>query len=562
MSRGAAGDERDSDEDAAAAAAENALHSQRRRPYSSGRLPFLLRLLVPAAAALALVSVITDDAPLDHDLLLIAPARAEAGATIALRALLYAGLNKPEGPALVHGKTVAELRAPSGEVLSHTILSMGFGPSLEGELAVPKSARGKLMLIARTQAGDERVEVERALTIGAAEPAVLGPRALGPLQQLAHGPIHVRDGELAPSSMLVRVAGDACVPELPCELLVHVGEPAAIITALSTPSVTVEGPPHGARGAPPLSTSATSAIVALRVHTHGPEGHLELRASRPSAGLPLLAASAPVAATRAVRLPVALGAAAMQLERVVLAASDQPRARLLGDSTRGIADVFAGDRWSSSRTLSANQLAPLASKPLAPGLYRAQLRRDPFESDSAAVRSFYVRGERESDRDVLLALAKRVVARHSARPPEERDALAARLVRHDDDTLAIMAAADFEGASRYLLAALDEGIYRLPGPASSFPIARKRALEHRQDVRRLALVILALAAVSLVLMLVQRGLAASEQAATVLRASGIAQAGVRRERLRMTLRVLGSAFAVLLVFCAIALYLIVRGRAP
>jgi hypothetical protein len=176
------------------------------------------------------------------------------------------------------------------------------------------------------------------------------------------------------------------------------------------------------------------------------------------------------------------------------------------------------------------------------------------------VRSFYVRRQGESDRDVLLTLAKRVVARHSARPPEERDALATRLVRHGDDTVAIMAATDFDGASRYLLAALDEGIYRLPAAASSFPIARKRAIEHREDVRRLALVILALAAVSLVLMLVQRGLAASEQAATVLRASGTAHAGVRRERLRMTLRVLGSALAVLLVFCAIALYLIVRGR--
>jgi hypothetical protein len=556
MSRGAGDEQREADEDAAAAAAENALHSQRRRAFASasGRLPFVLRLLVPAAAALALVSVITDDTSLDHDLLLIAPARAEAGAAIALRALLYAGVNKPQGPALVHGKTVAELRSVSGQVLAQTTLRMGFGPSLEGELVVPDGARGKLMLIVRTQAGEERVEVERALIIGTPEPAVLGPRALGPLQQLAHGPVRARQvqGALAPSALLVRTAGGACVPELPCELLVHVGEPGAVVEASSSPSVTVEQ-------APPRV--ATSGVIALRVRTHGPEGTLELRASAPPIDPEHGGQGAAIiVATRAVRLPVAMGSAAMQLEHAVLAASELPRARLIGDSTRGIADVFAGEHWSRSMTLSGSALAPLASKPLAPGLYRAQLRRDPFESETAAVRSFYVRAPNESDRDVLYALAKRVVARHSARPPEERDALAVQLVRHGDDTAITLAATGFDPTSRYLLAALDEGIYHLPEPTSSYPLARKRALEHREDVRRLALVILALAALSLVLMLVQRGLLASEQAATVLRASGTAHAGVRRERLRMTVRVLGSALAVLLVFCAIALYLIARGR--
>jgi len=108
---------------------------------------------------------------------------------------------------------------------------------------------------------------------------------------------------------------------------------------------------------------------------------------------------------------------------------------------------------------------------------------------------------------------------------------------------------------------LDEGIDRLPSAATGYPIARRRALAHREDVRKLALVVLVLAAASLALLLVQRGLLASEQAAAVLRASGTGDAGVRREQLRMTLRVLGAAVAMLLIFCAIALYLIVRGRA-
>ena len=545
MSRGARDDDRESSEDAAAAAAENALHS-RGGPHGPGRLPIALRLLAPAAAALALVSVITEDTSLDHDLLLTAPPRAEPGDVIALRALFYAGLNKPQGPALMHGKTAVELRDGSSRTLARTQLRAGFGPSLEGELKVPSDARGELTLIARTAAGEEQVEVARALAIGAPEPAVLAPRALGALQQLAHGSLRRLDGEtdagglvetrllLPPDALTVRVAGGACAPEQPCELLVYIGEPAVVVEVSSTPSVTViSGPPR----------APASGVVALRVRTHGPEGNVDLRAG---------------ALGRAVRLPVALGADAMELPDVVLEPGGVPSAQLLGENMRGIADLFADARWASSQTVRGRVQLGAAR---GPGLYRAQLRRDPFESDSAAVRSFYVRAPGETDAAVLRALAARVIDRERTRGPDERDAVAAALARRDGDAAQTLAALSFDGASRYLLAALDEGIYRLPAPTSGYPLARKRALEHREDVRKLALLILVLAAASLVLMLVQRGLIASEQAASVLRASGTGDAGVRREQLRMTLRVVGSALAVLLVFCAIALYLIVRGRA-
>lgn len=542
MSRGASDEDRGSDEDAATAGAENALHSQGDGRGGPGPLQIVLRLLAPAAAALALVSVIVDDTTLDHDLVLIAPPRAEPGSAIPLRALLYAGLAKPQGPALVHGKTAVALRDASGRTLAQTTLRAGYGPSLEGELSVPGDARGQLTLRALTQAGDERVEVERKLVIGAPEPAVLAPRALGALQQLAIGAlVHKSADELPdatevadPSALTLRVAGGACAPELPCELIVHVGDPADVLRVASTPSVTVARAPEA---------GVTNGFALLRVQTHGPEGNLELRKSTTS---------------RAVRLPIAMGADAMELPHVVLEPSAIPSAALLGDNARGIADLFQGDRWLSSTTMHGSALLGRA---LAPGLYRAQLRRDPFESESAAVRSFYVRAPGETDRDVLRALAAQVTLRERTREPDARDALAAQLARKDGDAAATAAAAGFDGASRYLLAALDEGIYRLPTAASGYPIARKRALEHREDVRKLALVILVLAAASLVLMVVQRGLIASEQAASVLRASGTAHAGVRREQLRMTLRVVGSALAVVLVFCAIALYLIIRGRA-
>lgn len=514
-----------------------------------GRFQIVLRLLAPAAAALALVSVITNDTHLDADLVLIAPERAHKGDLIALRALVYSGLNRPQGPALIHALTRVELIRPGGTAIAATELRPGFGPSLEGQLRVPDDAEGKLTLAAHAWAGGQRIEVERAFAVGEPERAPRAARALGPLQQLAHGPIHTRDGALAPSDLSVRVAGGACVPERPCELFVHVGEPAARLEVVATPSVTVEQAP------PQL---ATSGVVALRIRTHGPEAQLQLRASGQraqdeAAGLE----AAVIEATRAVRLPVALGADAMQLERPVLEPSTLPKLSLLGGEGDAIADVFGEGRWLSSTTQHASVSSPLHIAALPAGLYRVQLRRDPFESDSAALRTIYVRAAGETDGNVLHELATRVVAAERALPIAQRDAFAAQLA----SGAIAPGELDFEATAGYLLAALDHGVDRLPTPTSGYPLARKRALAHREDVRMLALVVLALAAASLVLLLVQRGLLASEQAALLLRASGTGDADVRRERLRMTLRVLGAALSVLLVFCAIALYLIIRGRA-
>ena len=109
MSRGATDGDGDGTEAEALDPEENASRSQRRSSGRPGGFQIALRLLAPAAAALALVSVITDDTRLDDDLVLIAPERAQSGESIALRALVYAGLNKPEGPSLVHARTRVEL---------------------------------------------------------------------------------------------------------------------------------------------------------------------------------------------------------------------------------------------------------------------------------------------------------------------------------------------------------------------------------------------------------------------------------------------------------------------
>jgi len=429
--------DRDSDDDGAQHALteepENAARSHRSLggpPSGFGWLQIVMRLIAPAAAALALVSVITNDTRLDADLALVAPGRAEPGSEIPLRALIYSGLNKPEGPALIHAGTRVELKAGDHKTLAQTVLRPGHGPSLEGALRIPSHASGALTLRAYAWAANERVEVERPLIIGAPIAVARAPRALGPLQQLAHGPIRTRPGAIAPSALTVRVAGGACVPEEPCELFVHIGTPAAVIEIAATPSITVEQAP---------AREPSSGVVGLRIRTHGPEADLELRAiGERAADAATGAASAVIAASRAVRLPIALGADAMQLEHAVLSAPAVPKLAMLGSSASGIADVFADDRWRSSATQRAGVLAPLRIAALEPGLYRVQMRRDPFESESAAVRTLYVRRPGESDGAVLRELAQRVVAHERTLPPDQRDAQRRQcrqreLVRAHDD---------------------------------------------------------------------------------------------------------------------------------
>jgi hypothetical protein len=541
MSRGATDGDGDGTEAEALDPEENASRSQRRSSGRPGRLQIALRLIAPAAAALALVSVITDDTRLDDDIVLIAPARAHPGESIALRALVYAGLNKPQGPSLVHARTRVELKAPDSSVLASTELRPGHGPSHEGSLRLPSGKHAILTLVAKAWSGGEPVTVERPLALGGErEPAPLLPRALGPLQQLSLGALRERPDTFPPRALTIRVAGGACVPEEPCELLVY-ADPPATIEALATPSATVERGPR----------ATATALTAVRVTTHGPEADLSVRISGEVAfeNMP----PQPIAAARAVRLPVAMGADAMRLERAVLNAGESFEAALIGRDARAIVDVFGDAGWLHSVTQHG---AALASPALPPGLYRVQLRRDPFDSASAAVRSIYVRRKAETDLDALLALARRVLEREREQQADALDPLAERLVR-DSSAANVL---DFDTASRYLLAALDDGTYRLPPPVSGYPLARKRALAHREDVRTLALVVVALAALSLVLLLMQRGLLASEQAALLLRASGTEHKRVRKAQLRMTLRVAGSALSVALIFCAIALYLIIRGR--
>jgi hypothetical protein len=517
-------------------------HNPEKRHSWARHWPIVARFLAPAAAALALVSVLTPAAELDSDIALVAPRSVARGDRVPLRALIYVGLDAVEGPRLVHARTDVSLRGADGSDLAvGTRLRAGRGPSLEGSLDLAGLPAGKYTLAAHAQLPGGHVRVERPLEITEGQPreqAEAVPRALRPTQQLALGPIAKLHDAIAPDPLDLRVSGGACVPELPCELLVHVGEPEAALVALSSPSVTVE------RIDP---RSITSGVVTLQVRTHGPEAELELTAQRDFESFERV----PVA-KRSVRLPIALGADAMTTESVL---GPDFRFRLAGEAPHAIADVFVSGNWRYTRT--DRSFADIPWRPRGE-LIRVQLHRDPFGSGGAAVRTFYRRLPSDRSSDVLSAIARKVLDSGVPTPPRLGIQRLAGML--DGQPLPQIEASELDRRARYLFALLDTDVYALPEATHGYPLAQARAAAHRADVRRLALVVLALAAVSLALLLVQRGLRGSVEAERVLRASGMSSETRSRARLSRTLRIAGAAVSVLLAFLAIALYLIARGQ--
>jgi hypothetical protein len=491
-------------------------------------------IVLPAGAAIAVLAVATDSSrQIDIELHLIAPDQARPGEALPIRALLFRGLRRPEGAELARGDVEIALRARDRRVIARTRLSPSFAQSLEGALRLPASFRGSARIEARAQSNGETAYAERWLWIDPGAPGLAWhARDLAPLQSFAAAPVRVEAGQIAPAALDARVAQGACVPEQTCELLVHVGEPAAALRALASASAVPDA--HSAQPSP-----ATSGVVRVRVTTHGPEAQMTLRAER----------AGDLVATRALRLPVALGMAALRAPPRVLDAPARPRIGLASDERGCIADAFLEQRWLHSAALRACRDESLPFE-LAPGLWRLQLRRDPFASESASAFAVYVRGAGEDGASVL----RRIAAAALQRDPH--DALA-QAVAKDPSAFG----AELEPTAAYLLAVLDAGVIALPPPVSSYPRAVARALLERERLRALSVLVLAACAVALGLLVLQRGLRAAAEASRVMEAAGEEPRRLERQRARMALHVLATVTSLLLAFVAIAVYMIVRGRA-
>jgi hypothetical protein len=495
---------------------------------------FSVRFGLPAAAALALLSIVTapGDDP-DRELHVIAPEAADPGDSLPVRAHLYTGLRRPEGPRLSAVTGRARLRTAGGRVLADAPLAAGHGPSMETLLRIPEATAAPLQVEVEVQTEGGPLVVGRPLRVGVSGAAdAPTPRALRLPARFSAGPVRAVGDAPPPDSLTLRVAGGACVPEAPCTLLLHVGEPAASVRVRSNAAVTPL--PASARPSAP-----TAGVVALGVRIRGPEASLDLVAERE--GQPV--------ATRSFRLPVALGSRALSLpEGPLFDPPAGPRLKLLGAEGSCIVDVWRAGRWLRSLSLDdcggGGQLQP----GLPAGIWRLQVRRDPFGSGSAAVATLWVRDPtRSPDADLL-----RLAAAARRRAPDDR--LAAALLARPS-----RAGPERALAVRYLLAILDAGLWPLPAAVSSRPVALARLAAHRADVRRMALVVIVLSGLALSGWLASRGLAASAEAGRILAAAGESARDQGRNRLRMRLRVASAVLSLLLAFGAIALYVFARG---
>lgn len=505
-----------------------------------------LRVGAPALAALALVIVaFGESADIDHDLQLVLPQQAAPGETIPLRALLYEGLRSIEGPRLSPRDIDVELLTKGGARLSSSRLRRaraGTG-DVEGMLKAPQDAQGPLRVRARARIGRNELLVVAPLQLTAAAEGVAAEgRALRELQQFAEGGVQrMPFAPPPPAPLRSRIQGGACVPEQPCTIFVHVGEPAATLEVEPTPSVS----PARAQAAPAVETSG---IVELQVVTHGPEAEMWLRATR----------AGRTAGRRVVRLAIAQSSASFAVQPAVFETSKTPLMSLAGEAEGCIVDAFSMTARRTYRWLATGSLADCSQPQAVPsfglgsGIHRLQARRDPFSADSAAVRVVYGRAPGEPPSAALVALAT------AAQKIDPSDAFVAHVLAHAD---AIDAPA-FPASFGYLAAVLEDGIVPRPRAATGYAEARAQLSETQARLRWLALLALALGAVGLALAVGQRGLEASARASQILVQAGEDERTAKRAELRAVLATLASVLGLLLVFAVIALYVIARGSFP
>jgi hypothetical protein len=503
------------------------------RPRASGfRLKLALRAI---SLVLALASLIVlwsgERVRVRHDLQIVVDPSARPSATLAVRALVFRDVEAPEGPTLAKTDVQVRMLDSEGRELSRSVLRPTILDTMEGQIRLPDAGERTITLEARAQLDDDpELVCRRVVSITAHPPPLtLQGRTAGPLQQLALGNV-VRSGlTLAPSPLLPRVLGGACVPEQRCQVLVWVGEPAAAVTLRPDPAITLLGEP--------VPSGPTSGLVELSLRVHGLEANVVLEARRGSE----------LVAQRSLRLPIALGEVALSLERSLVDRTSDPGLSLALPPGRehAIVDTYSEGQLTASRTLADVAAdAPLQNvlAPLPEGLVRIQARVDRFSSESAGARVLYVRRAGESDRAALEAVLT------AARPHARGEATEA-WVRE----LPPWAFADLQRFTAYALAPLETLRAPVPSAVSGRP-AQVARVDHARNLARFGVAgCLVLAALIVGVSLMQRGLTAAHQASAIMaEAQDLPERPAHADR-GERLRVITLALLVMLAFLTGAL---------
>jgi hypothetical protein len=278
-------------------------------------------------------------------------------------------------------------------------------------------------------------------------------------------------------------------------------------------------------------------VVEFAVTTHGPEAELWLTALR--AGQPV--------ARRAVRLPVALAALSAQADPEVITDAAQLRVRGLAADGGCIVDAFQGGRWRATGSFAICDHDNALPFKLGSGVWRLQLRRDPFSADTAGVADVYVRDASESDDAVAAALAGAAVARGLGDDP-----LVRRCTQLPDRCTA-------PATLSYMMGVLEAGLWPLPPVVTGYADAVARTRERQAYMRTLALLALALGGASLALSIGRTGVTAGLRASQLLADVAENPRQLRRARLRSFALVAASVGSLVLVFVVLALYVLARG---
>jgi hypothetical protein len=399
---------------------------------------------------------------------------------------------------------------------------------LEANLALPALRAGDwIQLHARANDDTPPLEVFAHVQVrDALDSQIPEGRAMRALQQFAPGPVQPEPAAIAPDALAVRVRGGACVPEEPCRLAVLVGSPQAALHVQTNSTLSASG--DAVRG-----SQETHGVVILDVTTHGPEAEVWLIAER--AGLRV--------ARRAVRLPIAMGALSVAVSARVIHAARELKLHSPAAAGGCIVDAYQNGHWRETGSLAVCDKPSALPFPLESGLWRLQLRRDAFSTDSAGVAGVYVRGADEPMEHVVSAWA--VAALQLA--PDDR--FASQCLGHPElctDTNAL----------EYLAATADIGLLSLPRPVTSYTARLGRAREQATRMRWLALAALCLGAVGLVLSVGRSGVSAGVRVSLLFLDDPRA---ARRARLRSLLLTGASALSLLMVFVVLALYVLARG---
>lgn len=350
------------------------------QPAGEGRASRGLRYAVPplvlGAFALALVA---EPPPADVDLMLVAPDYALPGSSLPLRALAVAGVAEQAGPTEPLSRPIqVVLKNASGQRLGEATLVAGAADTFEGELAIPADARGALTLVATTRRlhDSDLVRVERIVHVEANAPASARVGRLAtPAQRWRPETVELVADAVAPADLDLRALGGACVPELPCELRLWVGEPAAQVAVEASSGLVVQA------AAP---TIVTAGIVPLTVTVRGAEAVAPVVAQRDDV----------VVARRRVRLPILMAGHALRLPQGSLAiAPAQPELEVasLDDARHFVVDAYLDDHWlhTASLDLDADGKGRLPFA-LGPGVWRLSVHADPFSTLHSAGRVLLV----------------------------------------------------------------------------------------------------------------------------------------------------------------------------